>query len=606
MSTRSGFISQEQKEQILKANDIVQLINDYVLLKPSGKNFLGLCPFHQEKTPSFTVSPSYQNFKCYGCGESGDSIRFVMSIENLQFVEAVRFLAKRGGIRLEQSSNQTEFKPVKSNIDQCLNHSFNFFKGNLQSASEASEIKKYLSERGISNDLVSAFQLGYVAPGWQNLSQYLSKKSISIEIQENAGLIKKGDKGNTYDRMRNRLIFPIRDKRGRLLGFAGRSIGDDEPKYLNPPETDLYKKSYVFYGIDKAVNDIRRKRRAILVEGYLDVIRLHEQGWQESIATCGTAVTGEHINNLKICGAEEVILLFDGDKAGIKAADRSARLFIENGLDSKVVVLPEGLDPDDYFKKYTNQDFSNLVEKAAYDFEFIISIITNQFKGVSQSENLIKEILSYEQFIKSTTKRELFLNKVVELTKISKKNIQQLISKSDTKKTNQTTIQEETTLFKFDKEYLHEIQFLQYLMNHVQAITLAREKVKPEEFIHQKLSHVYARFLQLSDEEFKTLEAKSFPDQFIEFNELLMHLLHFGTEYKGPSQPRPSTQEMENLKINHEQSISSFSELALNILIERLKKKRRSYDIKKLKLFPSGAEKSAVERLAENRKKNNP
>jgi DNA primase len=307
-----------------------------------------------------------------------------------------------------------------------------------------------------------------------------------------------------------------------------------------------------------------------------------------------------------LCGAEEVILLFDGDKAGIKAADRSARLFIENNLDSKVIVLPEGLDPDDYFKKYTDQDFKNLVENAAYDFEFIISIITKQFKGVSQSENLIKEILSYEEYMKSTTKRELFVNKIVELTKISKKNIQQLISKSDTKKTNLTTVQEEATLFKFDKEYLQEIQFLQYLMNHVQAITLARERVKPEEFIHQKLSHVYARFLQLNDEEFKTLEAKSFPDQFIEFNELLMHLLHFGTEYKGPSQPRPSTQEMEKLKINHEKSINHFSETAFNILIERLKKKHRLYEIRKLKLFPSGAEKSAVKRLTENRKKNNP
>jgi DNA primase len=606
MLTTRGLISQEQKEQILKAVDIVQLISDYVLLKPSGKNYVGLCPFHQEKTPSFTVSPSYQNYKCYGCGESGDSIRFIMGIENLQFVEAVGFLAERSGILLDSSRKNRTFLPVKSEIDQCLELSFTFFRKNLKDATDSSTAKTYLHKRSISKEMVESFQLGFVEPGWQNLNRYLLDHSVSIETQEKAGLIKKGEKGGHYDRLRNRLIFPIRDKQNRLLGFAGRSIDNEEPKYLNPPETDLYKKSAVVYGIEKALNQIRRKRRAILVEGYLDVIRLHEFGWLESIAICGTAVTKEHIISLKNSGAEETILLFDGDSAGIKAAVRTARLFIENDLDSKVVVLPEAMDPDDYFKKYSNQDFQNLLDNAVYDFEFIITRTRQEFssKGIKQRENLIKEVINLTRQIQSSIKKDLFLAKAAEIFQVDKKKLQQSLIHSELIRNTSPSHYETSSPRRFEKEHLPEVRFLQYLMNHGQAITMARSEITQKEFIHDELSEVYARFLQLNDEEFKLLKAKEFPEFFVEFSEILMYLLHYDAEYKGPPQNRASSEEMMKLKIENERLTQIFSEQTMGLLINRLKNNRTTYDIKRMRYTQPEEMKESLRLLIESRKKN--
>lgn len=606
MLTNHSFISHEQKEQILKAIDIVQLIGDYVLLKPSGKNYVGLCPFHHEKTPSFTVSPSYQNYKCYGCGEFGDSIRFVMGIENMPFLEAVSFLAERSGIRLDFSHKNKILLPVKSEIDQCLELSFSFFRKNLVNAADSSAIKKYLDKRSISSEMAESFKLGFVEQGWQNLNRFLNDHSIAIETQEKSGLIKKGNKGGFYDRLRNRLIFPIHDRQKRLIGFSGRSVDNEEPKYLNPPETELYKKSDVLYGIDKALPHIRRIRRAILVEGYLDVIRLHEHGWEESIATCGTAVTKEHIGILKSIGAEEIVLLFDGDSAGIKAALRSAKLFIENDLDSKVVVLPEATDPDDYFKKYSNQDFQILLDNATHDFEFIISKTRQELpaKGIKQREILIKEVINLTNSIQSTIKKELLIAKAAEIFQIEKQKLFHLMIHSDQVRNTSSSHNETKFSRRFEKEHLPEVRFLQYLMNHGQAITVVRKEITPKEFIHDELSEIYARFLQLNDEEFKSLNAREFPEFFVEFGEMLIYLLHYDSEYRGPSYNRPSSNEMMKLRIENEKLTGSYSEQAIWQLMVRLKDNKKSHDIKKMRYTQPEETKETLRQLIESRKKN--
>jgi DNA primase len=603
MLKKTGFISQEQKEHILKQTDIVQLIGEYVQLKASGRNFTGLCPFHQEKTPSFTVSPSYQNFKCYGCGESGDSIRFIMGIENLQFIEAMELLAERSGIQLESSKSKPFHKSFNTDVEKCLELSFGYFRDNLVKAGEQSIIKSYLLQRRISDDLAASFQLGFVEAGWQNLNRFLNSRSINDELQEKAGLIKKGDKGGHYDRLRNRLIFPIRDKRNRLLGFAGRVIGDDEPKYLNPPETELYKKSSVFYGIDKAHDHIRRNRRAIVVEGYLDVIRLHEQEWFESIATCGTAVTSDHVSELKKSGADEVVLLFDGDNAGIKAAEKSARFFLENDLDSKVVILPDGLDPDDYFKTHSNREFKTLLENALFDFEFIISKTREQLpeKGIQQREILIREIVGLSSNMRTGTKRDLFLAKAAEEFKVGKRKLERIFSQSDRPGKPQPSNPENQSTPYFSKEHIPEVKFLQYLMNHVEGIATARKNILANEFINKDLAEIYARFLQLSDDEFRLLNAKDFPEQFVEHRSLLMYLLHHEIEYKGPLQVRTGSEEMLKLKAENEEQTQSFSEQALNLRISRLKKNRKVHDLKKLRYFSPDQEKKMVKRFIEER-----
>lgn len=602
MPNRAGFISQTQKDQILNAIDLVQLIGEYVLLKPSGKNFVGLCPFHQEKTPSFFVSPSYQNYKCYGCGESGDAIRFVMGIENLPFVEALGHLAKRSGIKLDTPNLRVELK--KTEADACLEQAFLFFRENLSQAEPASDIRQYLEKRSISRELIEQFELGCVNPGWTNLKDYLEKKSFSESSQEKAGLIKKGDRGGFYDRLRNRLIFPIRDKSGRLVGFAGRALGEEEPKYLNPPETQLYKKSSIFYGIHLAHSQIRRKRKAILVEGYLDAIRLHEQGWVETIATCGTAITENHVNLLKSYGTEEVYLVFDGDDAGIKAAERSAVLFIENDLDSKVVILPEGLDPDDYFKKYTNLEFKALMENAAYDFEFVISRTRQSFssKGIQFRETRIKEVIELTERIGSPIKKDLFLSRAAKEFDVNKLKLQKLIRRPGGLTKPSKPLPGTNLLEITEKQFLPEVKFLQYLINHVESIELAREKITPSDFIHQELSEIYARFLQLDNNEFGLLSPKDFPEQFVEFSTLIMKLLHVDTEYRGPTAIRPGSKDMQSLREEHEKLTEQYSEDALNLLMLRLKKNKKAYDIKKLKYSHPEEVKKTVQEFVKVRK----
>lgn len=609
MVNKTGFISQEQKEQVLQATDIVHLVEDYVQLKASGKNHIGLCPFHREKTPSFVVSSQYQNYKCYGCGEFGDAIRFVMEMENLPFTEALSFLAQRVGVKLNLHQKRSDSVEIHSEIDDCLEKSFRFFRENLSKASPASSIWSYLKERAINEREIEDFQLGFVGPGWTNLHDSLLKKGVSTKVQEKAGLIKQGEKGGMYDRMRNRLIFPIRDKQNRLLGFAGRSIGDDMPKYLNPPETDLYKKSVVLYGIHTAHEQIRKRRRAIIVEGYLDVIRLHEQLWKETVATCGTSVTENHIKIIKRLGAEEVILLFDGDQAGIKAAERTARLFIVNDLDARVVVLPDEMDPDEYFKKYTSADFQKLIDNAVFDFEFVISQSKKAFesKGIEQRESIIKEVIGLTNEMKSTIKADLFLSKAASEYRVDKIQLKKLIVQAKTEPSGASANKEPTTLPVFGKEYLPEIKLLQYIMNHVEAIEIARKEVTPFDFIHRDLADIYARFLQLTDDEFKMLSARDFPELFIEHSTLLMHLLHYDVEYKGPVEIRPGSEELQKLKSENEKLTGAYSEKAFITLIERMKRHRRRYDLRMIRHMPrqEDDEKETVRQFVEARKKMN-
>ncbi|MBU3917442.1 DNA primase [bacterium] len=599
MLNKTDFISQDQKEQILKATDIVEVIGGYVQLKASGKNFLGLCPFHQEKTPSFTVSPAYQNYKCYGCGEFGDSIRFVMELENLSFVEAVQFLADRCGIKIIGEKNKSGVKSVQNEISICIQESFSFFRQNLINAPDSSQIKKYLHQRSISEICVEKFSLGYVGPGWTNLHDELQKKSIDISVQENAGLIKKGEKGRYYDRLRNRLIFPLRDIQGRCLGFAGRALGDESPKYLNPPETQLYKKSSVFYGVYEAKEQIRKTRRVIIVEGYLDVIRLHEFSWCESIATCGTSLTEEHVKAIKRLGPEEVILLFDGDKAGIKAAERATKLFILNDVDSKVVVLPDNLDPDDYFKKYNSEDFQSLLEKSEYDFEFIINRTKDglQGKGIEFQEKAIKEISAVVDSIKSSIKKELFLSKAAKVFGIRKQEMPK--RKQTFQKRDNNPHASNGNDFRFLGKRNPEVKFFQYLINHTQSINLVRKSLSPDDFIHRDLSDLYSRILQLRDDEFGILKPQELPDFFVEYGTLLMYLLHNESEYHGPAVSRSRSCEMDVLRTENEKLINAYSEDVLKMLIFRLKKQKKAYDLRNIRFFDPDNATRAVMRIVE-------
>ena len=530
---RFESFTREQIEEVRQRTDIVALIGTYVNLKSAGKNYLGLCPFHSEKTPSFVVSPHKQNFNCYGCGVHGDAISFIIEIEHYQFVEAVKYLAERSGVYLPARANQNDYS-AQNEIRSCIQNCFDFFRHNLLQTSPDSFIQGYLKQREISSTAVNEFALGYIGEGWDNLYKILTQKGFSAKVQESLGIIKLGDKGNYYDRLRNRLVFPIRDIQGRVLGFAGRALGGNEAKYLNPPETLLYRKSSSFYGIYEAREKIRRNGEVILVEGYLDVIRLHEQGWHETIAACGTAINEEHVKTLKKYGISKITLLFDGDQAGKNAAEKTAKLFLTRELDSQIVILPEGLDPDDYFKKHSIQEFQKLINEASSDFEFLSKKARDRVDGlgINSQKKVIQELVSLTNEITDPIKKDLFFNKVAELYQIEKETLKRSVRQNQ-KQPVQEVVQydnfEVETDFDGNKT---EVKLIQYLLNQVKSITKIRRFVKPEEFEYQSLAIFYTRLRQLSDEEFLLLTVQDFPELFVEHSALIMQLLQSGNRIK--------------------------------------------------------------------------
>ncbi|MBT4286540.1 MAG: DNA primase [Deltaproteobacteria bacterium] len=534
MAEKIGYVSKEQIEQIIQSVDIVQLISGYVQIKSSGKNFIGLCPFHNEKTPSFIVSPSKQNYHCYGCGEFGNAIRFIMEVENFKFPEAVKYLADRHGILLSTTSSGKKENRFQNHAYQCIEAAFKFYRNNLKRSDESSKIQQYLKQRSISRDLVEKFQLAYAPSGWNNLSQYLNKNGFSESLQNKVGLIKQGEKGNFYDRMRNRLIFPIQDTQSRFLGFAGRVIGDDLPKYLNPPETQLYKKSNYLYGLKEAQNNIRKKNRIIIVEGYLDVIRLHEHSWDESVATCGTALHDNHIKLIKRLNVNQVYLLFDGDSAGIKAAEKAAQLFIKSEVDSKVIILPEGLDPDDYFKAHNNTEFQILIDQSSKDFEFIIqqSQKRAQEGGIEHQKTTVENMVELSKEIRSPIKRDLFQLAIAKAFSIDPKSVYHSVrSTNHEKKHKNISYLNQNRQFSYQKSEEHEVELIQYLIKQVQAITKIKEYVTPVQFSNPLLATLFSRLIKLTDEEYTSLKPQEFPEIFVEYSSLIMHLLQTGKNY---------------------------------------------------------------------------
>lgn len=321
--------------------DIVDLIGDYVRLKKVGSNFRGLCPFHNEKTPSFYVSPERQTFHCFGCGQGGDIFTFLMLAENLEFKEVLEVLAEKAGVKLI-SSRENKRKPSLYDLMEEANR---FFRSSLES-NAGRLAKTYLSRRNIPEKVLEYFEMGWAPPGWDNLWRHLLKSGVTLKEGVDCGLVLEGKKGG-YDRFRGRIIFPIRDLSGRLIGFGGRLVDGDGAKYINSPEGILYSKRNNLYLLNRAKKEIRDKNRAIIVEGYMDAIRLHLSGYGESVAALGTSLTEEQARLIKRL-TQNCYICFDSDTAGQEATIRSMYLLQREGLEVFVVELPSGKDPDEF------------------------------------------------------------------------------------------------------------------------------------------------------------------------------------------------------------------------------------------------------------------
>ena len=325
--------------------DIVDLIGGYVKLKRAGKNFLGLCPFHSEKTPSFNVSPDRQSYYCFGCGKGGDIFSFVMETEGLGFVEALASLAERAGVTLRSPREGAAAASEKKDIRGALESARDFFSASLDGPG-GTAARAYLTRRNLSPQDASRFSLGWSPPSWDALLKYLSSKGFGERTLIDAGLAVLGERG-LYDRFRGRVMFPVNDENGRVIAFGGRLIDGDGAKYVNSPEGPLYNKRRTLYLMDSAKRSIRERKRAILVEGYMDAIRAHLRGFTETVASLGTSLTGEQAALIKRF-TDLCYISYDADGAGQAASIRGMYLLQGHGLDVRVVVLPENLDPDDF------------------------------------------------------------------------------------------------------------------------------------------------------------------------------------------------------------------------------------------------------------------
>lgn len=361
-----GLIAESFIEELLGRVDIVELIERYVPLKRSGREFQACCPFHDEKTPSFTVSPQKQFYHCFGCGAHGSAISFMMNYEGLEFIDAVEELARHAGLTVPRDARVRQ-RPEQSLYD-ILDAVSQYYQSRLSMHAEAGE---YLRQRGLSVEIVREFDIGFAPPGWDGLLSHIGSGKEQATLLQRAGLLSQG-KSASYDKFRHRIMFPIQDRRGRVIAFGGRALADDGPKYLNSPETELFHKGRELYGLYKARKSQARLARMIVVEGYMDVVALAQFGFSNCVATLGTATTGDQAE-LVFRAADEVVYCFDGDSAGRKAAWRALEATLprlREGRQARFLFLPDGEDPDSMVRAHGAEAFAGLITAAQPLSEF--------------------------------------------------------------------------------------------------------------------------------------------------------------------------------------------------------------------------------------------
>ena len=522
-------ISKNFIEKVLNAIDIVELISDHgIVLKKTGVNFKGLCPFHSEKTPSFNVNSQRGFFHCFGCKASGDSIKFLMQIDRLSFTDSVQELARRAGIPMERNIRHSRILNADEEIGfQCLRETASFYMEKIK-GEEGKYASKYLQQRRVSEKMCERFQIGFSPDKWDETFKNLKQKKIPQSVIANTGLIKNSEKSlRFYDTFRGRLMFPIKDIHGRCIGFGARSLkSGDNPKYLNSPETAYYRKSRTLYGLHEGLQEIRKKNRIIFVEGYLDVIRLHENGFTETVATCGTALTAEHLK-MVMRYAKSAFLLFDGDSAGKNAALKHAHLLLPQPLESYIINLPDGEDPDTFMLKHGEKGLKNLLNHKVPALDYLVQqTIKNLPDTIQGRMQGLEELLPTLHQIKDPKRHQITLVTIGERMKIPP----EMLSREIQRKLNKNLQSEKenvniscspiTSSVTQDEQWL-----LQSLLRNGRLWPRVREHLKPEEFTTEHFHKLYARLLLFPDESFQSFDPLKFEKTDPELFKSLMQLL---------------------------------------------------------------------------------
>lgn len=495
----ANFIPQEKIAEIQLTSDIIQIISEYVSLKQSGRNFLGLCPFHSEKTPSFTVNPEKKLFKCFGCGEGGTVFQFLMKQEGVDFVEAVKLVASKSHIDLSYLNNQKGALSLteKTRLVNINDFAAKLYHKILQHSEQGKFARDYLRKRQISDQSIKNFCLGYAPGNWDTLIKACKERNIPNSLLEKAGLaIQKRDGNSHYDRFRNRLIFPILDARKQIIGFGGRALDDSLPKYLNSPETILFSKSNVLYGIDQAKNSILKHRKVILMEGYTDVIMAHQYGIEWAVAVMGTAISKQHVRLLRqYCN--QVILLLDSDIAGWKSSDRSLDIFLEEELDVKIAQLPKGYDPCDFLVAEGGERFLTHVNNAVDFFSFKIEMAASKWdiSTINGKTNAIDNVLTTAMKMPDVIKRNLQIKRIAEEMSIDETAVRTHLKKIN--RQSPLAHDKQDVKHQLDASFTAERELLYLMLSCNDLIPRVMEEIGLEEFSSSALFKIAEKVIEL-------------------------------------------------------------------------------------------------------------
>ncbi len=508
-------IPHEVIEEIKYKNDIEAAISQYVTLKRRGKNLVGLCPFHSEKTPSFTIYPENVSFYCFGCGVGGDVITFTGLIENLDYVESVKLLAEKSGITLPQDGYDDSMQKLRARIYDINREAAKFFHNNLMNEGGKWALD-YLVGRGLSLKTIKQFGLGAAPDSWDSLINHLKAKGFSINEMITANVIGKSQKGTYYDRFRKRVMFPIINIRGNVVGFSGRAMpGDDKAggKYVNTSDTPVYKKSENLFGINYAKNYC--SEQIILVEGNMDVISLHQVGFQNAVAPLGTAFTPEQVN-LIARYTKEIVLMLDADAAGQKAIARASQLLEKTGLNVRVVVIPDGKDPDEFIKKNGSDRFKALLSGAVSDIEYKLlmaadGLMLDTDDGRLRYLNKAAQILATSNDLMA---RDIYIGRLCEKYGVSRTALTEKVNEYRKKNQNQAQKKEINDMIrpKFSKDDINperrlspkgvaaEEMVLSVLLQHPDFVNIAKEGLPAEKMITDLNRRIYKILLSSYDE----------------------------------------------------------------------------------------------------------
>lgn len=410
-------------DDLRRQTDIVRVIQDYVPLKKKGSNWSACCPFHQEKTPSFSVNPSKDIFYCFGCQKGGSVFKFVMEIENVPFPEAIRIVAGKSNVPLPVQVSNEKVDDRRREVDEIVQlntWAMEFWEAEfLRDHPASAAVREYVTNRGISDETRAGFRLGYSPDSWDALIEHLKSKGATAKQIENSGLVVVKDGGGFYDRFRGRLIFPVLDLQGRPVAFGARILGPGEPKYLNSPETAAYVKGRNLYGLFQNRNDIRKMKYVILMEGYLDLLIAHQNGVKNAVASLGTAFTPEQAKLLARF-ARKVVVNYDGDRAGVNAAKRAIEVLLAEDIDTKVLVLPDNLDPDDFIRTRGVEEYQALRGRAYPHIQFILDQAVRERNLLRPADKAaaVEEVLPYVRAVRNSVQQREYFDIVMDALRV--------------------------------------------------------------------------------------------------------------------------------------------------------------------------------------------